>query len=131
VSKASLYYFKLVVRDSVELARFYCDVFGVREVRRYDALATDDPHLEIFLSAGPEEDAHQLALMHYVNRPAPTPGEAAIAFMVEDVDAVVAAAQAAGGASLRAAETLEEHKFRYAIIADPEGHNIEVMQNLA
>lgn len=128
MSKPYLYYFKLLVKDSVELSKFYCDVFGMKEVRRIDALGADEPHLEIFLSAGPEENGNQIALLHYVNKPAPTPGEASIAFMVEDVDAIVAAAQAAGGTSTRAAETLEEHKFRYAIIADPEGHSIEVMQ---
>lgn len=129
MKNTSLYYFKIVVRDSESLAHFYHDVFGMKEVRRFDALATDDPHLEIFLSAG--ESDNQIALLHYVNKPAPTPGEAVVAFMVEDVDAVVAAAQAAGGKSTRAAETLEEYKFRYAMIADPEGHNIEIMQSVA
>lgn len=129
MSKASIYYFKLVVRDSEALAQFYSEVFGMKEVRRFDALAYDDPHLEIFLTAGSEEGGNQIALMHYVNKPAPTPGEASIALMVEDVDAAVAAALAAGGTSVRAAETLEEHNFRYAIIADPEGHSIEVMQS--
>ena len=126
MSKISLYYFKLVVSNSETLAPFYDSVFGMKEIRRFDALETEDPHLEIFLSTG--EGENQIALIHYVNRPAPTPGEAAIAFMVKDVDAIVAAAVAAGGASVRAAETLEEHQFRYAIIADPEGHSIEVMQ---
>jgi lactoylglutathione lyase len=120
MSKATIYYFKLVVRDSEALARFYNEVFGLIEVRRFDALAYDDPHLEIFLAAGPEEGANQIALLHYVNKPAPPPGEASIA---------VAAALAAGGTSVRAAQTLEEHNFRYAIIADPEGHSIEVMQS--
>lgn len=129
MSKISIFYFKLVVRDSEALARFYHDVFGMKEINRFDALATEDPHLELILSTG--EGGGQISLMHYTSRPAPTPGEAAIAFMVEDVDAVVSAALAAGGASTRAAETLEEHNFRYAMIADPEGHNIEVMQNLA
>lgn len=129
MSKATIYYFKLVVRDSEELARFYNEVFGLIEVRRFDALAYDDPHLEIFLAAGPEEGANQIALLHYVNKPAPPPGEASIALMVDDVDAAVAAALAAGGTSVRAAQTLEEHNFRYAIIADPEGHSIEVMQS--
>ena len=131
MTKPSLYYFKIVAEDSEPLARFYCDVFGMKEIRRYDALATENPHLEIFLSAGSNEGGGQLALMHYVNSPAPTPGEAAIAFMVEDVDAVVAAALAGGGAITRAAETLEEHKLRYAMIADPDGHRIEVMQFVA
>jgi len=129
MSKTSIYYFKLVVRDSESLARFYDDVFGMREVQRFDALAYDDPHLEIILSA--DEANGRLSLMHYTNKPAPTPGEAAISFVVEDVDAAVAAAQAAGGASIKRAETLEGHKVRYAIIADPEGHSIELMQFLA
>ena len=131
MGKTSIYYLKLVVENSEKLAPFYCDVFGMKEVRRFDALALEDPHLELFLSAGPKEDDNQIALVHYTNRPTPTPGEAAIAFMVEDVDATVAAALAAGGTSTRAAETMEEHKFRYAIIADPEGHAIEVMQYVA
>ena len=131
MSKSSVYYFKLVVDDGEVLARFYEDVFGMKEVQRFDALATEDPHLEIFLSTGSPEGGNQIALLHYTQRPAPPPGEAVIAFMVEDVDAAVAAALAAGGSSTRAAETLPEHSFRYAIIADPEGHCIEVMQVVA
>ena len=91
MSKASLSHFKLTVEDSVKLARFYRDVFGMKEVERFDALDADDPHLEIHLSAGREEDDNKIALVHYSNRPAPTPGEATIGFIVEDVDAVVAA----------------------------------------
>lgn len=128
MSKISLYYFKLMVSDPDTLVRFYGHAFGMKEVGRFDGLETEDPHIEIFLKVGSAEGDQQLALMHYVNRPTPTPGEAAIAFMVDDVDTVVAAALAAGGTSIRAAETLEEHKFRYAIVADPEGHSIEVMQ---
>lgn len=130
MTQASVYYFKLTVADSEALARFYGDVFGLKEVRRFDALATDDPHLELFLSTSAEGSSQQIALMHYVNRPAPTPGVASIAFMVDDVDAVVTAALAAGGTKTRAAETLEEHNVRYALIADPEGHGIEVIQTL-
>ena len=126
--KASSCYVRLLVNDSEALARFYCDVFGMREVRRFDALANDDPHLEIFLSTAEGEGDNHFALTHYLNRPAPTPGEATIVFMVEDVDAVVAAAEAAGGASTKAAEMLEDYNIRHATIADPEGHSISVMQ---
>lgn len=131
MSKVSLFYFKLMVSDPETLVRFYGDAFGMVEVARFDGLETEDPHIEVFLKVGSAKGDQQLALMHYVNRPAPTPGEAAIAFMVDDVDTVVAAALAAGGTSIRATETLEEHKFRYAIVADPDGHSIEVMQSVA
>jgi lactoylglutathione lyase len=125
MSNASLYYVKLVVGDPEALAPFYCDVFGMRETRRIFKPEHVRPHLEIFLSAG---EVEQLVLMQYLNKPAPTPGEVRVALTVKDVDAVVAAAQVAGGSIILPAETLEEHNFRWATIADPEGHTIEVMQ---
>lgn len=128
MSKISLYYFKLMVSDADALAPFYRDVFGMTEAGRFDGLHTEEPHLEIFLKSQTDSGTQQIALMHYVDRPTPTPGEAAISFMVDDVDTVVSAALAAGGAIKRAAETLEEHKFRYAIVTDPDGHSIEIMQ---
>ena len=131
MGKTSIFYYKMVVADSESLARFYDVVFGMKEIQRYDALDDEDPHLEIILSASGDENDRQIALMHYVNRPAPSPGEAAIALLVDDVDATVAAALAAGGRSTRAAVTLDEYKFRFAMIVDPEGHALEVMQHLA
>jgi predicted enzyme related to lactoylglutathione lyase len=128
MSDATFYHVKLFVGDSEGVARFYREVFGMTEVRRYDLPEATNPHLEIFLSVGPEGSEHQLVLMQYLNRPTPKMGESAVGFMVKDVDAVVGAALARGGACTKPAETLEEHKFRWAIIADPEGHSIEVMQ---
>ena len=128
MSKISLYYFKLMVKDADVLAPFYQNVFGMKVAGRFDGLQTEEPHLEIFLTSETESGTQQIALMHYIDGPTPTPGEAAISFMVDDVDTVVAAALAAGGATKRGAETLEEHKFRNAIVTDPEGHSIEIMQ---
>jgi lactoylglutathione lyase len=125
MSNTSLFYVKLIVGDPEALAPFYSDVFGMREIRRIFKPEHIRPHLEIFMSAGETE---QLVLMKYLNKPAPTPGEVRVAFTVKDVDAAVAAAQAAGGAVVLPAETLEEHNFRWATIADPEGHTLELMQ---
>jgi predicted enzyme related to lactoylglutathione lyase len=125
MSGTSLYYVKLLVADPEALARFYWDVFGMKEIRRIFQPEHVRPHLEIFLSAG---EAEQLCLMQYLNKPAPTPGEVRVALTVKDVDAVVAAAQAGGGSIILPAETLKDHNFRWATIADPEGHAIEVMQ---
>ena len=121
----SLYYVKLIVGDPEALAPFYCDVFGMREIRRIYKPEHVRPHLEIFLSSG-ERD--QLVLMKYLNKPTPTPGEVRVALVVQDVNAVIAATLAGGGTIVLPAETLEEHNFRWATIADPEGHTIEVMQ---
>jgi lactoylglutathione lyase len=125
MNNTSLYYVKLIVGDPEALAPFYCDVFGMKEVRRIHKPEHIRPHLEIFLSSG---DREQLVLMKYFNKPAPTPGEVRVALVVSNVDAVVAAALAGGGTVVLPAETLAEHNFRWATIADPEGHTIEVMQ---
>jgi lactoylglutathione lyase len=125
MSETSLYYVKLMVGDAEALAPFYRDVFGMREIRRIFQPEHVRPHLEIYLSAGSTE---QLCLMEYINKPAPQPGEVRIAFTVKNVDAAVSAAQAGGGSIVLPAETLEAHNFRWATIADPEGHTIEVMQ---
>lgn len=126
----TLHYVKLMVGDPDALARFYSGVFGMQEVRRIYEPEHIRPHLEVFLSAGPGDNKTQIALMKYLNMPAPTPGEAIIALMVKDVDAAVAAAEAAGGVTVLPAETLEQYdNFRWAIITDPEGHRIEIMQS--
>lgn len=125
MKNTSLYYVKLIVGDPEALAPFYCNVFGMKEVRRIYKPEHVRPHLEIFLGSGERE---QLVLMKYLNQPAPTPGEARVALVVNDVDAVVAATLAGGGSVVLPAETLAEHNFRWAMIADPEGHVIEAMQ---
>ena len=125
MTTTSLYYVKLMVSDAEALAPFYRDVFGMREIRRIYVPEHVRPHLEIYLSAGTTD---QLCLMQYMNKPAPPPGEARIAFTVKNVDAVVAATEAGGGSIILPAETLEEHNFRWVTIADPEGHTIEAMQ---
>ena len=127
---STLHYVKLMVDDPEKLALFYAEVFGMEEVRRIHEPEHIRPHLEIFLSAGPGETKTQIALMKYLNMPTPKPGEAITAIMVKDVDAVVAAAEAGGGATVLPTETLEKYNnFTWAIITDPEGHRIEVMQS--
>jgi len=128
MSGTSLYYVKLYVGDPEALAPFYCAVLGMKEVRRIYEPDHVRPHLEIYLSPGPTDNDNQIVLMRYLNRPPATPGEASIALKVENVDSAVAAALAAGGATIHPAETLEQYNFRWATIADPEGHTLELMQ---
>ena len=121
----SLYYVRLIVGDPEKLAPFYSDVLGLKETHRVYEPEHVRPHFEIFMSS---EDQNQLILMKYLNQPTPVPGEARVAFLVENVDAAVAAAQAGGGTVVLPAETLEKYNFRWATVADPEGHTLEVMQ---
>lgn len=125
MSTTSLYYVKLMVGDAEALAPFYRAVFGMKEIRRIYEPEHIRPHLEIYMSAGSTE---QLCLMQYMTLPTPQPGEVRVAFTVKNVDAAVAAALAGGGSIILPAETLAEHNFRWATIADPEGHTLELMQ---
>ena len=125
MTTTALYYVKLMVADPEALAPFYGDVLGMKEIRRIDEPQHKNPHLEIYLSAGQTD---QLVLMRYLNRAVPQPGEARVAFTVASVDAAVSAALAAGGSIVLPAETMEQYNFRWATIADPEGHVIELMQ---
>ena len=127
----SFAYTKLIVRDAAILESFYCDALGLKHVRRFDDGEGDQALIEIFLSVDPEGGGVELALMQYLNRSAPAPGAGALAFMVDDVDATVAAAEAAGGAVVTPPRTIEGYNLRVASVSDPEGHMVEFMQFLS
>jgi predicted enzyme related to lactoylglutathione lyase len=55
------------------------------------------------------------------------PREFWMAFRVADVDATIAAVEAAGGSVLRAGQDRSEHRVRAAVVADAEGHVIELV----
>ena len=64
--------------------------------------------------------------------PRPTyPGEAWLTFSDVDVDATCATCVAQGGSVVRAGQDRPEHGVRAAVIADPEGHHIELVGPMA
>jgi predicted enzyme related to lactoylglutathione lyase len=128
---SSFPYTKIMVNDAASLERFYVDVLGLGHVRRIDEGAGEHAFIEIFLSAGKQQGGAQLVLMQYLNRPAPTPGEALLAFMVDDLHATVAAVQGADGGVTVPAFDIDAHHLRMAYVTDPEGHTLELMQFLA
>lgn len=129
----SNYFFltKLMVRDVALLERFYLDVLGFGHVRRIEEGKGEHAFIEVFLSVGKAPDGAQLVLMQYLNQPAPSPGEAQLGLLVDDVDATVAAVQSAGGSVAFPAFTIPEHFLRMAYVADPEEHTLELMQYLS
>lgn len=126
----SFIFTKLMVRDIALLERFYVDVLGLGHLRRIEEGEGDHAFVEVFLSVGQAPGGAQLVLMQYLNKPAPVPGEALIGLVVDDVDATLAAVQAAGGAVAVPAFTIPEHYLRMAYATDPEGHTLELMQFL-
>ncbi|MCB2074406.1 MAG: VOC family protein [Novosphingobium sp.] len=121
---------KLVVRDVPAAERFYTGL-GLKFVSR-NVGGEDVVHQEqCWLSTTGDMNSHVLILTRFVELPPPPrpvyPGEIWLCFMVEDVDQTVAGVEAAGGSTLRVGEDRPEHAVRAAVVADPEGHVIELV----
>lgn len=123
---------KMIVADLDREVAYYEQVIGLKTVMRMtigDGEATAD---EVVLSAdGQAGAAPSLALMCFRHRPPATPGELVLGFMVDDVDAVAAATERAGGRILHAPHDVPDHGLRVGFVADPEGHELEIVQPLA
>ncbi|MDD3797984.1 MAG: VOC family protein [Novosphingobium sp.] len=119
---------KLVVGDLDAAAKFYGEVIGLKEITRTTATSSEYAQDEVIMSASGRNDGPMLLLVKYLKKPAPPTGGAWTGFIVDDLDARVATALAAGGKELVPAFHQEENRLSAAIIADPEGHVIELVQ---
>lgn len=121
---------KVVVRDVEAAERFYAAV-GLKVVNRMTGGEKDVRQKQSWLSVTGGSDSHMLILSQFLEVPAPArpdyPGEFWLAFNVADVEATCRAVVAEGGAILRAGEDRPEHGVRAAVVADPEGHIIEIV----
>lgn len=131
MASAGFSFTKIVVRDIDASERFYCDVMGLKRVLRFQTGEGEFELDEVIMSSnGAHDGGHNLIVIRYLNQPAPTPGEGIFGFTVEDVDATIAAALAAGGALHRPARIVEEHGIKVAFVKDPEGHLLELVEML-
>lgn len=125
---------KLVVADVAASERFYA-ALGLRLAARNLGGEAEVRQEQAWLSVTGDMTSHVLILSRFTELPAPAgptyPGEVWLCFRVDDVDATVADAVAAGGACLRRGENRPEHAVRAAVVADPEGHHIELVGPLA
>jgi len=122
--------------------RFYCDVLGCVEVGRLDlegdTVATLNQMDEVQVRISyVERDGWRLELMEYpvpgcVGEAAPSPmnqlGLTHLVFRVDDLDAVCAQIEAAGGGVLR--ETLLDMPgpMRIIMAHDPDGQRLELIE---
>ena len=115
-------FFKLNVADLAGAVTFYSDVFGFEEQSRLDLPGVDEVML-----AMPGE-SFMLVLLQFKDGRTLTLGDAhgPIGFLVRDIDAAVSQATARGAKLLRA--PADTGFSRYAFLADPEGHEIELIQ---
>jgi len=121
---------KLVVKDVAAAERFY-RAMGLKVVSRNVGGEREVAQEQCWLSATGDANAHRLILARFTEMAPPVPpvypGEAWLVFNVSDVDGTCKAAELAGGRVVRTGEDRPEHAVRAAIIADCEGHFIELV----
>ena len=121
---------KLVVADLAVAERFY-RALGLQVVSRNLGGEAEVRQEQCWLSATGAADAHLLILSRFVELPPPPqpayPGEIWLCFNVADVDALCATVEACGGRMVRPGQDRPEHQVRAAVVADPEGHFIELV----
>jgi predicted enzyme related to lactoylglutathione lyase len=117
----SLSFLKFTVANLPAMQAFYEKAFGMQLQKRLDNPA----NTEVILTTPGGLD---LALVHYKDQRAITLGNAngPIGFYLQDVDGAYARAMAAGAASRSTPRT--SPGARVAIVADPEGHEIELLR---
>ena len=129
MSNASFGFTKLVVGDLDKAAAFYKSVCGLTEQARVEDKIGGRPISEIIFAPAYQGGA-SFVLLAYPDAPKPSSGEVILGFATPDVDAFVSRVLAGGGAVVDAAVSRPEHGVRVAIVKDPEGHLIEVVQML-
>lgn len=121
---------KLVVGDVEAAERFYRAI-GLKLVSRNIGGDGNVRQKQAWLSVTGDNSTHLLILSQFLEVPAPAPPdyprEFWLAFKVADVDATCAAVKASNGSVVRPGEDRPEHDVRAAIVADPEGHIIEIV----
>lgn len=124
---------KLVVADLAAATRFYQGL-GLTEISRNLGGEGEVRQDQVWLATG-AENAHVLILSRFTELPAPAaaryPGEAWLAFRVSDVEQTITAALDHGGSLVRAGEDIPSHAVRAGLVADPDGHVVELVGPMA
>ena len=122
--------FKLVVGDLARAERFYA-ALGLKVVARNLGGEEEVRQDQAWMSETGDMQSFVLILSRFTELPAPPrpvyPGQVWLVFTVADVDATIARVQQEGGSVFRSGENRSEHKVRAAVVADPEGHPIELV----
>ncbi len=129
---ASFAFTKLIVRDLEKMAAFYRDVFGLHTVNRVRGERIGAEEIdEIFLSPDPNATWSSLVLLRYLGRGPSPNGEAILGFTTDDLPALLARLQQAGGRITAPIEEMSALRIRVAFATDPEGHLAELVQVVA
>jgi predicted enzyme related to lactoylglutathione lyase len=122
--------FKLVVGNLAAAERFYSAI-GLKVVSRNVGGEAEVAQEQCWMSHTGDASACLLILSRFLERPTPArpvyPGEVWLVFTVANVDATLAQVERDGGSILRPGQDRPEHAVRAAVVADPEGHIIEII----
>jgi predicted enzyme related to lactoylglutathione lyase len=122
---------KIEVKDIAAAETFYSQAIGLDVSVRLEAGEGENLMHEVVMALpGARPPAPNLILVSFPNRSCPPPGEATTGFLVENVDAALERATAAGATIDVPAMDVPEHGLRLAFILDPQGHRIELLQVL-
>lgn len=125
---------KIIVADLALCEAFYA-AMGLKIAGRNTGGEDEVRQSQVWLSATGDMSSHVLILSQFLELPVPPrpvyPGEAWLTFSDVDVDALCALCLAHGGSVFRAGQDRPEHGVRAAVIADPEGHHIELVGPMA
>ena len=117
----------LRVADLDRSLAFYAEHFGLREIRRLHF--PDIPRTLVFIGhPGASPATMQLELWHEPGQPcAPEGPQGHVGIAVHDIDAFVARLADRGVKVLQAVGALRPGGRRLALIADPDGHELELL----
>lgn len=116
---------KLVVHDLELCARFYAAVFGLAELQRVEAEIMGRKVSEICYKPT-YQGGPLLVLAHFHDSQGAAQQELILGFAAKDIDALVARAEAAGGALVEALDL--PGAGRLVFVRDPEGHVVQVSE---
>jgi Uncharacterized protein conserved in bacteria len=123
---------KLEVADIAVAERFYTEALGFEVTARVNETVDGAQMTEIILkTAGARQGAPCLMLTNFAGKTVPGAGAATVGFMVENVDAAVERAVAAGATLDIAPVDAPQYHLRVAFLRDPAGHIVELLQPLA
>jgi lactoylglutathione lyase len=118
----------LRVGDLEASLRFYCEVLGMKLIRRQDF--PDGKFTLAFVGYGAESDSTVIELTHNWDTSAYTIGDAYghIALGVDDIYATCEQIAAKGGKVVRAPGAMKHGTTVIAFVEDPTGYKVELIQ---
>jgi lactoylglutathione lyase len=119
--------FGINVDDLDRSAEFYTGALGLQEKAKYDL---GEMH-EVLI--GGEQDTSAILLVKHSTRtekPEPGSGFEKIVLLTDDVGGAYERALAQGGSSVSEPRTLEQMGIKMALVRDPDGYVIELIEPL-